>query len=62
MDEPSALATFISSLGEFFTAMLGWIGDGITFVLGHPVLLFFVLAMACGTIIGMVKHWLPGRA
>ena len=56
------MATFITDLGTFFTAMLGWIGEGIEFVMGKPVLLFFVLAMAAGTIIGMVKHWLPGRA
>ena len=54
--------TFLANVGTFVTALVAWLGDLLTFVTGNPPLLVFVLIALAGSIIGIVRRWLPGRA
>lgn len=56
------MATFLSSVGTFVPNLIGWMGSLLTFVTENPPLLVFVLIALAGSIIGIVRRWLPGRA
>ena len=56
------MATFLSSVGTFVTSLVNWMGDLLTFVTNNPPLLVFVMIALAGSIIGIVRRWLPGRA
>ena len=54
--------TFLSNAATFVTALVGWMGELLTFVTSNPPLLVFVMIALAGSIIGIVRRWLPGRA
>ena len=56
------LSTFLLDVGSFVTALVVWMGNFLTFVTDNPPLLVFVLIALAGSIIGIVRRWLPGRA
>lgn len=55
------LATLLSDVGDFFTAMLGWVGQVINFVTGQPVLMVFVILAIASIVISMARSWIPGN-
>lgn len=54
--------TFLSNAGTFVTSLVAWMGELLTFVTSNPPLLVFVMIALAGSIIGIVRRWLPGRA
>lgn len=54
--------TFLGSVGTFVTSLVDWMSNLLTFVTDNPPLLVFVLIALAGSIIGIVRRWLPGRA
>ena len=56
------MTTFISDVGAFITALVSWMGNILLFVTENPPLLVFVMIALAGSIIGIVRRWLPGRA
>lgn len=56
------MAAFLTDVGTFVTLLVNWMSQLITFVTGNPPLLVFVLIALAGSIIGIVRRWLPGRA
>lgn len=56
------MEAFLLNVGSFVTALVVWMGNLITFVTDNPPLLVFVLIALAGSIIGIVRRWLPGRA
>nr|DAF79255.1 MAG TPA: hypothetical protein [Inoviridae sp.] len=54
------LASFLSDVGSFFTSMLGWVGQVITFITGEPLLLVFVIIAVASIVISMARSWIPG--
>lgn len=61
MEGGSTLATFLSSMTTFLTSLISWFTSLISFVVENPVLLVFVLIALAGSVIGIVRRWLPGR-
>lgn len=61
MEEASALATFLSDMTTFFTSLIEWFSSLVEFFIGQPVLFVFVLITLAGTVISMIRRWLPGR-
>lgn len=57
----TALDTFITTFTSWLTGLIGWLGDLLTFVTDQPLLLAFVLIALAGSVVGMVRRWLPGR-
>lgn len=55
------LSAYLLDVGSFVTALVVWMGNLITFVTDNPPLLVFVLIALAGSIIGIVRRWLPGR-
>ena len=56
------LSTYLVDVGSFVSALVVWMGNLISFVTENPPLLVFVLIALAGSIIGIVRRWLPGRA
>lgn len=56
------LSAYLNNVGSFVTALVVWMSNLITFVTQNPPLLVFVLIALAGSIIGIVRRWLPGRA
>lgn len=56
------LGPFLTQVSEFFTALVSWMTNLVTFVTSNPPLLVFVMIALAGSIIGIVRRWLPGRA
>lgn len=56
------LTTFMIDVGSFVTALVTWMTNLLSFVTANPPLLVFVLIAFAGSIIGIVRRWLPGRA
>ena len=54
------LASFLADVSSFFTAMLGWVGQVITFITGEPLLLVFVIIAVASIVISMARSWIPG--
>ena len=54
--------TFLANAATFVTALVSWMGELLTFVTENPPLLVFVMIALAGSIIGIVRRWLPGRA
>lgn len=59
-DAGMTLATLLTDVGSFFTAMLGWVGSLIDFVEEQPVLLVFVIIALAAIVIRMARSWIPG--
>lgn len=56
------MATFLSSAGTFLSSLITWMTSLLAFVTDNPPLLVFVMVALAGSIIGIVRRWLPGRA
>lgn len=56
------MAAFLTDVGSFVTSLVNWMTDLLTFVTSNPPLLVFVMIALAGSIIGIVRRWLPGRA
>lgn len=60
--EANPVADFITTMTSFVTGALGWMNSMLGFVTENPELLAFLLIALCGSVIGIVRRWLPGRA
>lgn len=56
------MATFLPEVSAFVNALVVWLTSLLTFVTDHPPLLVFVMIALAGSVIGIVRRWLPGRA
>ena len=57
------IATLVASIGEVFTAAIGWVGDVAETIAGQPILLLACVAIPlCGLGVGMFKRLLSARA
>lgn len=56
------MAAFLNNVSAFVQSLVTWMTNLITFVTESPPLLVFVLIALAGSIIGIVRRWLPGRA
>lgn len=56
------MATFLATVGQFVTSLVVWMGQLLTFVSDSAPLMAFVLIALAGSIVGIVRRWLPGRA
>lgn len=54
--------TFLANAGTFVSSQIQWMTELLTFVTDNPPLLVFVMIALAGSIIGIVRRWLPGRA
>ena len=55
------MESIISSVGAFFTAALGWMGQLLETIVGNPVLLIMVVCMpVAGIAIGYLNRLLRG--
>ena len=54
--------TFLATVGQFVTSLVSWMTNLLTFVTDSAPLMAFVLIALAGSIIGIVRRWLPGRA
>lgn len=61
MEGGFTLATLFENMTTFFTSLLTWFSSLIEFFTGEPILFVFLLITLAGTVIGMVRRWLPGR-
>lgn len=50
---PSAMATFLDTLGDIITDALGWVGQVGTAILADPVLTFSLGIFALGAAVGI---------
>lgn len=55
------MSDFLTNVGSFVTALVTWMTSLINFVTSNPPLLVFVMIALAGSIIGIVRRWLPGR-
>lgn len=52
-----ALDAILTSIGTFFTAAIGWLGEAIEVVVSNPVLLIMVVAMPiAGFAVGLLSR------
>lgn len=57
------MASLIASIGDVFTAAIGWVGTVASTIAGQPILLIACVAIPlCGLGIGMFKRLLSARA
>lgn len=56
------MTPFLAEVGAFVTQLVTWLTSLLTFVTDSPPLLVFVMIALAGSIIGIVRRWLPGRA
>lgn len=57
------IATLVSSIGDVFTAAIGWVGKVAETIAGQPILLLACVAIPmCGLGVGMFKRLLSARA
>lgn len=57
------VASLISSIGDVFTAAIGWVGTVAGTIAGQPILLIACVAIPlCGLGVGMFKRLLSARA
>lgn len=56
------MATFLTDVSAFVNALVVWLTSLLGFVTDHPPLLVFVMIALAGSIVGIVRRWLPGRA
>lgn len=55
------LVTYLESIGLAFAALLGMVGDVLTFVLSQPVLAIPVATAILWTVISIVKSFIYGQ-
>lgn len=52
-----AMTAILTSIGEFFTQSITWLGDVLAVVTENPVLLIMVIAMPiCGFAVGLLSR------
>lgn len=52
-----AMTAILTSIGEFFTQSITWLGDVLDVVTSNPVLLIMVIAMpVCGFAVGLLSR------
>lgn len=56
------MTPFLGEVGAFVTQLVTWMSNLLTFVTDNPPLLVFVMIALAGSVIGIVRRWLPGRA
>lgn len=57
------VATLLSSIGEVFTAAIGWVGTVASTIAGQPILLIACVAIPlCGLGVGLFKRLLSAKA
>lgn len=57
------MASLIASIGDVFTAAIGWVGTVASTIAGQPILLISCVAIPlCGLGVGMFKRLLSARA
>lgn len=57
------IATLVASIGQVFTAAIGWVGEVAETIAGQPILLLACVAIPlCGLGVGMFKRLLSARA
>lgn len=58
MEEPAVftITTFLASVGDIFTAAIGWVGKVGTTIAGQPILLAFVAVPLIGLGVGLFKR------
>lgn len=56
------MTSFLTSVSGFVDALVVWMASLLAFVMDNPPLLVFVMIALAGSIIGIVRRWLPGRA
>jgi hypothetical protein len=58
------MSALIAQVGTLLSGFIGWLEETLTFMVsdtGAPLGIFILLAIL-GTVIGMLRRWLPGRA
>lgn len=61
--ETVTMASLISSIGDVFTAAIGWVGSVASTIAGQPILLLACVGIPlCGLGVGMFKRLLSARA
>lgn len=61
--DASTVAGLLSTVGEVFTAAIGWVGETATVIGEQPILLLACIGIPlCGLGIGMFKRLLAARA
>ena len=53
------MATFLTDVSAFVNALVVWMTSLLSFVMDHPPLLVFVMIALAGSIVGIVRRWLP---
>lgn len=58
--ETTTLASFLTSLGDIVTAVFGWVGDALQFIISEPILYvpllgFFVVGGAVGILMRVMR-------
>ena len=57
------IATLLTSIGDVFTAAIGWVATVATTIAGQPILLLACVGIPmCGLGVGMFKRLLSARA
>lgn len=58
MDEPvvSTMSTILTDIGSVVTAAIGWMGDFVTFITSHPLILLFIVVAFVGLAIGLIRR------
>lgn len=57
------IASLMTSVGEVFTAAIGWVADVAETIGSEPILLLAVVAVPlCGLAVGLFKRLLSARA
>lgn len=56
--EGVTIATLLSSVGDIFTAAIGWVGDVAGAITGNPLLLLFCVLPLIGIGVGLFKRLL----
>ena len=57
------VATLLSSIGDVFTAAIGWVGTVASTIAGQPILLIACVAIPlCGLGVGLFKRLLSAKA
>ena len=62
MEGTTTMSSLISSVGEVFTAAIGWVGDVAATIAGEPILLLACVGIPlCGLGVGMFKRLLSSK-
>ena len=59
--EPTAITTFLGTLGTIVTAVIGFLGDMLDFIVGNPVILVpMLMFFVTGGVIGLITRVMRG--